>query len=124
MTGKQVESTYYFRFVLEIIALVFIGWYGSNLASGWLSFFLASALVFAAMLLWGIFKVPGDPSRSGKAPVVVSGVARLAIEASIFLFATYAILTILGLWFAPLYIVALGIHYIQTKKRVQWLLKQ
>ena len=124
MAGKQVESTYYFRFVLEIIALVFIGWYGSNLASGWLAFFLAAALVFAAMLLWGVFNVPGDPSRSGKAPVVVSGVARLAIEASIFLFATYAVLTILGGWFALLFIVALSIHYIQTKNRVQWLLKQ
>jgi hypothetical protein len=124
MAGKQVDSIYYFRFILEIIALVFIGWYGSNLASGWISFFLAAGFVFAAMLLWGIFNVPGDPSRSGKAPVVVSGVARLAIEASIFLFASYAINTILGLWFALLFLVALMAHYIQTKNRVQWLLKQ
>lgn len=124
MASKQVESTYYFRFVLEIVALVFIGWYGSNLATGWLSFFLATGFVFAAMLLWGIFNVPGDPSRSGKAPVVISGATRLAIEASIFLFATYAIYTVLGFWFALLFLVALLTHYIQTKNRIQWLLKQ
>jgi hypothetical protein len=124
MAKKQIESAYYFRFVLEVVALLFIGWYGSSLASGWASFFLAAGFVLLAALLWGLFNVPGDPSRSGKAPVVVSGSVRLAIESLVFLTAVYAILSTMGKWFALLYLTAVIAHYIHIKKRVTWLLKQ
>jgi hypothetical protein len=124
MADKQVESAYYFRFVLEAIALVFIGWYGSTLATGWLSFFIATGFVLLTMLLWGIFNVPGDPGRSGKAPIVVAGSVRLAIEAAIFLLAIYAVLVIAGSWWSILFFGAIVAHYIHTKKRITWLLKQ
>jgi len=57
------------RFLLELAALIALGLWGAHQAG----IALALALPATAAALWGIFAVPGDPSRSGKAPVPVSG---------------------------------------------------
>ena len=121
---REDHSKYYVRFVLEILALVYIGWWGSLLAPGWWGIFTAIGILAVVMLVWGVFNVPGDPSRSGKAPVVVSGKVRLFIEAIVFLAATYAILVISGWLFASLYLIVVIAHYIHTKGRVKWILKK
>lgn len=69
----------------------------------------------------GVFNVPGDPSRSGRAPVVVHGLVRLAIELAILGLGTW------GLWTAsPLLggVVAVLVvfHYVVSWRRVTWLL--
>ncbi len=110
--------------MLEVVALIYIGWFGSTIGSGWLSFFSAAGLVVLIALLWGVFNVPNDPSRSGKAPIPVPGIIRLALEICIFLFATFAIVEISGGWFAIIFASVLIAHYIHTKDRVLWLLKQ
>jgi hypothetical protein len=55
---------------------------------------LAIAVPIAAAALWGTFNVPNDPSRSGAAPLRVSGATRLALELSILGFGGYS----MGLW--------------------------
>lgn len=64
------------RFVLEIAAWAGFAWGGWQLGS-WP---LGIGLLVAAVVAWGTFAVPHDPSRSGKAPVPVSGVVRLVLE--------------------------------------------
>ena len=68
------------RFGLELACLTGIG------IAGWLvSPLVAVAGVVVAAAAWGIFAVPGDPSRSGHAPVVVPGWLRLFLELTVFL---------------------------------------
>ena len=118
----QNQSKYYFRFVLEVLALVFIGWWANTLASGWAGVFYSLFLVAATMLIWGVFNVPGDESRSGKAPVAVSGRTRLLIEVCIFLLATFSMFKILGSIYAGLFFASIIAHYYHTKSRITWLL--
>ena len=73
-----------FRFVLEIAALVALGIGTFNLASGVLAWFLALLVPFLGAVVWGVFAVPGDESRSGQAPVPVPGAVRLIIELAFF----------------------------------------
>jgi len=121
--AMQNQSKYLFRFVLEILALVFIGWWASTWAASWVGVFYSFAAVAGTMMVWGIFNVPGDESRSGKAPVVVPGWVRIGIEICVFLFATVSIYYILGWIFALLFLAATTAHYIHTKHRISWLLK-
>jgi len=110
------------RFVLEVAALVAAGLYGWKLGEGPLRLLAAAGLPLVLAILWGTFAVPGDPSRSGTAPVPVPGVARLALELAIFGFATWALYS-LGL---PWWSLALGgltaFHYALSRKRLSWLL--
>ncbi|WP_067541618.1 YrdB family protein [Nocardia crassostreae] len=68
------------RFVLELVAL------GSFAALGWRAFdspwkfVLVVLLPFLAATAWGVFAVPGDPSRNGEAAVAVNGPVRLLVE--------------------------------------------
>ena len=109
------------RFLLELAALVGVGFLGYLLSFGWPRFLLAAALPIAAAAIWGTFAVPDDPSRSGSAPVPVAGWVRLLIEA-----------TVLGLGIAGLATasrtVALVVmasvigHYLLSLDRIRWLL--
>jgi hypothetical protein len=73
------------------------------------------------MTLWGVFAVPGDPSRSGRAPVPVPGAVRLLVEAAFFGAATAALVRDGATWaiaFAGIVVV----HYALSYDRVAWLL--
>jgi hypothetical protein len=79
------------RFLLEMSALLSLGLWGWRSGNGWLRFALAALVPIVAAILWGTFAVPGDPSRSGAAPIQVPGVLRLALELGIFVFAAWAL---------------------------------
>ncbi len=106
------------RFALEIIANIAIG----RAAFLWRGWPAVAATVTASLLAWGVFNVPGDPSRHGHAPVRVPGGVRLAIEAAVFTAGT------LGLWRTAQPAWALGfagvilLHYVATWRRVRWIL--
>ena len=110
------------RFVLELIALIAIGAWAKAQFSGAISFIpmIITPLIFA--VIWGVFNVPGDPSRSGKAPVRVPGIVRLLIEIDILALAAWALFT-----FNPTYGWIFGIvvlvHYVLSYDRIAWLLK-
>jgi len=78
------------RFLLEVIALLVIGYWGWNQSDNRFRFILAFGIPIIVAAIWGTFAVPDDPSRSGKAPVPIPGLLRLTLELIFFLFATWA----------------------------------
>ena len=111
------------RFILELVALGAMGYWGWTQHDGLGRWLWAIGLPLVAAVLWGTFAVPNDPSRSGQAPVPTPGILRLLLELSIFTVATFALIasqrTSAG-W--ALAIVTL-FHYVISYDRVLWLLK-
>jgi hypothetical protein len=110
------------RFLLEIAALVALGYWGYRMADGNLRFVFAAGIPLFAAAMWGIFAVPGDPSRSGKAPVPVSGSLRLAIELAFFAIAAYALYASGMQSLALVFALAVAVHYLISMDRIRWLL--
>ncbi len=109
------------RFGLELAALGGLALGGWNLASGPTRVFTVVAAPVVGAVAWGVFNVRNDPSRSGAAPVEVSGLMRLAVE-----------LTVLGAGVAGFAIAGFGgagavlatliiIHYLASHRRLAWL---
>jgi hypothetical protein len=111
------------RFLLELIALFAFGALAKAEFPGTLGYILMIGLPLVAAVVWGTFNVPGDPSRSGKAPVPVPGIVRLLIELGIFGSATWALFS-----FNPVYGWIFGLvvlaHYLISYDRIRWLLKR
>jgi hypothetical protein len=112
------------RFALELAALVAIGRWGWTLvgAGPW-RVVLAVAAPLVAMTAWGLFAVPGDPSRSGRAPVPVPGVVRLLLEAAFFGAATWAAARERPAW-AIGFGALLVAHYALSFDRLAWLCRR
>ena len=112
------------RFLLELSALFAMGVWGWRSSVGWLRFALALGIPIVAAVVWGTFAVPDDPSRSGAAPIAVSGILRLLIEAAIFGCAVWALYDagFTGLsWGLGLIVV---LHYLASYDRMLWLIRQ
>ena len=96
--------------------------WGWQHGSEWGQYGLAIGVPSAAVLLWGVFAVPNDPSRGGTAPVPVPGVVRVALEFALFGFAGWALFdigaTTLGWSFAA----AVALHYVVSVERLVWLM--
>jgi uncharacterized protein DUF2568 len=112
------------RFVLELSALLILGVWGWHQADGGLRIVLALAIPIVAAALWGTFAVPNDPSRSGSAPVPVSGVVRLALEFGFFGVATVALYRLSFVRLSALFAAALVLHYLLSYDRLRWLVRQ
>jgi hypothetical protein len=111
------------RFLLEIAALICIGIWGWNQNDSWIRYILTPGLPALIGAIWGIFAVPGDPSRSGKAPVPVSGIVRLFIELSIFVLAAWALYDMNYQRLAWIIGILVSIHYLVSYDRLVWLFK-
>ena len=110
------------RFVLEFTAFAGLARWGWTAGTGFWQVGLAILLPVIAAGLWGTFNVPGDPSRSGKAPVAVSGWFRLALELAIFGAATLAWFAVGPTTVAIVFGATAAIHYIVSYDRIRWLL--
>ncbi|WP_246673718.1 MULTISPECIES: DUF2568 domain-containing protein [unclassified Mesorhizobium] len=112
------------RFLLELSALLGLGMAGWSLFEGWWHWVLALALPLIAAALWGIFAVPGDPSRSGSAPVQVPGAVRLALE-FVVMFGGAAGFHVAGhAATGTIMAVLIVISYVFSLDRLAWLLRQ
>jgi hypothetical protein len=110
------------RFFLEVAALIFSGiWAHHQFDKSSLAYIMVILIPVSLAAIWGTFNVPGDPSRSGEAPVVVPGWLRLTIELAIFSFAYWAIASIgHGGWGISFFIVVV-LHYALSYDRIIWL---
>jgi len=115
------------RFLLELVALGALGLGGWNLGEwllghGPLQVFPAIGLPVICAAVWGRFRVPGDPSSSGRSPVAVRGWVRLLLEAGFF---GSGILVFHGIhWprLAAVFAAAVLLHYAFSLDRLRWLL--
>lgn len=110
------------RFGLELTALVGLGVGAWGLFGGVLRWVAAAVFMVGAAGVWGTFNVAGDPSRSGAAPVAVSGLGRLAVEASVLGAGAVGLVVGAGPVVGGVFIVLVVFHYVASVGRVKWLL--
>ncbi len=112
------------RFLLELSAIGAFGIWGHSLSEGGARFLPAFLFPLLFALLWGVFAVRNDPSRSGKTVVPTPGPARLLLELALFTTAAWMLFNLghyLPAWiFSGLVLV----HYICSYDRMAWLMKQ
>lgn len=108
------------RFLLELLALFSLGYYGWTQHSGFTRFFLAIGLPLLAAIAWVTLRVPGFP---GDAPIAVPGPVRLIVEAAVFGGAILALFaSARGAWGLAFALVVLA-HYLLSYDYVIALLK-
>ena len=112
------------RFLLEISALVAIGYWGFSQHTGIWRFLLGFGLPVIAAAIWATFAVPDDPSRSGRAPVPIPGVLRLVLELALFSLAAWALHDVSRSVLALIMLGLTIVHYALSYDRVAWLLRQ
>ena len=113
-----------FRFILELVALVSFALWGWQQVDSWFQVVLGLGLPIFLAALWGIFAVPGDPSRSGKAPIPIPGGLRFLLELVFFSFAVWCIIDFGHRVTAYLFGIAVALHYLTAYKRILWLLNR
>lgn len=112
------------RFLLEIVALISMGFWAYGLTSSNLRLALMIVVPLLFATIWGVFAVPNDPSRSGNAPVPIRGWLRLIFE---LLFVGFSVWCLYRL---ALYQVSFGmglivlVHYFISYDRVAWLMRR
>jgi hypothetical protein len=74
-------------------------------------------------IFWGTFAVPDDPSRSGKAPVVIPGILRLIMELAFFTFAIWALYDVGFTGWSWAMGIFVAVHYLASYDRIVWLIK-
>ena len=121
---KSISVNLMVRFLLEILALITFGMWGWRLFSGVVGLAFSIMLPLVMAVIWGVFAVPNDPSRSGKAPIVVSGLVRLVIELALFALSVLLLFDMDYTNFGFIYGLTIIAHYIISYNRVKWLLKQ
>jgi len=100
-----------------------MSFWGWNLGEGVLRFVLAFGIPVIAATIWVTFAVPNDPSRSGKAPVSVPGILRLALELIFFSFAIWALYSAGATTPSWIFSIVILVHYALSYDRLYWLIK-
>lgn len=112
------------RFILELSTLLVVGVWGWRQSEGWFRFVLALGIPILFAVVWGIFAVPNDPSRSGGAPIPIPGMVRLLLELAFFAIGAWMLYQMgypsLSLIFGTIIVV----HYLVSYDRVSWLIQQ
>ena len=112
------------RFALELGSLFSIGYWGWTQHDGSLKYLLAIGLPLIAAVFWGTFRIPGDASSSGKAPVAVAGWVRLLLELVFFGAGTWALFASGQNSWGWIFGLVVLIHYAVSYDRIAWMLRQ
>ena len=110
------------RFLLEIFSLISLGMWGWNHGEGLVRYVLAIGIPAGVAVIWGVFAVPGDPSRSGSTPVVTPGWVRLLLELVVFTAATLALYDIGYVTISLILGITAFLHYVFSYDRIRWLI--
>jgi hypothetical protein len=109
------------RFLLELLALAAMAYWGWTQHTGVLRPALAIGTPVVAAVLWGTFRVPGDP---GKAPVAVPGWVRLLLELAFFGLAAWTLFAAGATTLGWIFGIVVLLHYAVSYDRIGWLLQQ
>lgn len=109
------------RFLLELAALVAMGYWGWTQHQGVWRLAWGVGLPLLAAVMWGTFRVPNDP---GNAPVAVPGLVRLLLELIFFASAVWLLALAGRSWGAVILGLLVIIHYLVSYDRFFWLLKR
>ena len=112
------------RFLLELAALVAFAMWGFGLTENPIRILPAILLPVGFALVWGVFAVRDDPSRSGKTVVPTPGVIRLILELGLFAAAAWMWIDLGYSLPAWIFSAAVLLHYVSSYDRVSWLIKQ
>lgn len=112
------------RFLLELTAIFCFGKWGYSLPeSKAISILLAIGMVLLFAILWGVFAVKNDPSRSGKTVIHTSGPLRLVLELTLFGAAAWMLYDLTFTKTALIFSALVVLHYIFSYDRIRWLFK-
>lgn len=110
-----------FRFLLELAALIAMGYWGWVVHDGLSRYLFTIGAPLLAAAVWGVFRVPNDGGR----PVVrVPGVVRFWLEIVFFGFAIWGLFNAGAQTAGWIMEIATIVHYAISYDRVAWLLKQ
>ena len=112
------------RLALEIGAIFTFGFWGFRVSDLWTQYLFVILLPLMFALIWGVFAVKDDPSRSGKTVVPTSGLIRLIIELGLFGVATWMIFNLDFLKIGWIFGTVVLLNYVISYDRIVWLLKQ
>ena len=112
------------RFLLELTSMAVFAWWGYHLSETGMRIVPAILLPLGFALIWGVFAVKNDPSRSGKTVVRTPGIIRLILELALFGTAAWMLLDLGHSKWAIIFGSVLLLHYIFSYDRIAWLLKQ
>ncbi len=111
------------RFILELVILYALGFWGWTQHEGALRYLLVIGLPLLAAVLWGTFRAPEDASANRKAPVPVPGWVRLLLEAFLFGAAIWAFFASGAATAGWVFGAVTLLHYLVSYDRIFWMLK-
>jgi hypothetical protein len=112
------------RFILELVALFAMGYWGWTQHQGFSRFLWTIGLPLMFAILWATFAVPEDPSRSGKAPIPIPGLLRLLLELVVFAVGVWCCFAAGQPTWGWIYGITVFLHYVISYDRILWLLKR
>jgi F0F1-type ATP synthase assembly protein I len=112
------------RFALEVFALIAYGMRGWQMGESFLKIVFAAAIPTIIAVLWGVFAVSNDPSRSGKTLVETPGIIRLLMELAIFSGASWVLFNMGFNSYGLIFLVVFILHYLISIDRIKWLLSR
>ena len=114
----------FIRLILEIASIIVFGLWGYTLLDTWPRYLFMIGLPLLFAIIWGVFAVRDDPSRSGKTVVQTPGIIRLLLELGLFVTATWMLFDLVFLKLGWIFGGIVILHYMMSYDRVIWLLKQ
>jgi hypothetical protein len=111
------------RFLLEMGALVALGYWGWQTGTGVLRYLLTLGVPLLAAIGWGSFRTPNEPHHPTHATVPIPGWLRLLYETIFFGGAAWGLFATGATTMAWIFTVVVVIHYALSYDRVAWLLQ-
>lgn len=114
----------FLRFFLELFALGAYGVWGWNQGEDWWRFLFGFGMPILAAVVWGVFAVKDDPTRSGKTVIETPGILRLLLEIAFFGFSVWCVFDLTYPITALVFAGVVVLHYAFSVDRVGWLLRK